>query len=462
MRNVPRYPSVPTAPVTVFDANHGLVPRTGTSRRDRFLGSSKDDVFNAGAGDDLLFGHSGHDQLYGGHGDDVVDGGAGHDSLYGGDGSDTLRGGSGDDFLAAGRGRNSVFGGEGNDHILIEGNGAYYGETGHDAFYLKSNAATLYGGKGKDTLYLDDIPLLSGFPGLRDGAEIDLTRNQIGATGGDALFMVFEIEEIYGTKGSDFFRGNSENNYFVGGKGDDEFISSDGDDTFVGGDGNDVYQFNREHLRNNSIVRYSLGHDQIVLDNVQASELQSIRYQGAHLILNFQFEDQSRHFILTIENGAAAYRDGQLGIAISKPVKQQADIVERWQAVSANNYLAGQASMIGGKGSDVLKVMNGGGSSAFRTQMTGGAGADHFILNFNQSLVNVTDFRSSEGDVVTFTRSSGISSFKEMFANARNANNGSVIVDAKIDGFTVNYVFNGLTKANLETAYLSRAIHFAP
>ena len=454
--------SVASSPFVVFDGKKQRLPRTGTARRDSLIGSAGHDIFDAGAGDDVLFGHAGHDQLYGGIGHDRLEGGVGHDSLYGGAGNDTLRGGDGDDFLAAGTGRNLVFGGKGRDHILIEGGGTYFGEMGDDAFYVASKGATLYGGPGIDTLFLDQLPLQTEFLGVRDGAEIDLQRHQIAGDGGDALFSVFEIERIHGTHGSDVFIGNQFDNYFYGGKGDDEFISSGGNDTFSGGQGHDVYYFKREHLRQNHHIDYSSGHDQIVFENLKASEIQSIRFQGADLRLQFSLGGSKTTAHLTVKNGAAAYRSGQLGIALSTLIKTENDVIEQWQSISQRSYLAGQAILKGGQGHDVLKVMNGGGESAYKTTLTGGQGADHFILNFNQSLVTISDFNVREKDVVTFTRSSGITSMAHIEAHALNTNNNAVIVKATIDGFSVDYLFNGLTKDDLRTAYQNNALIFAP
>lgn len=457
-------PSSAIAPSTfaIFDAKKQRLPRTGTARRDSLIGSAGDDIFDAGAGDDVLFGHAGHDQLYGGDGHDRLEGGVGHDSLYGGAGNDTLRGGDGDDVLAAGTGRNLVYGGKGRDHILIEGGGTYYGEMGDDAFYVTGRGATLYGGPGIDTLFLDQLPFQTEFLGIRDGAEIDLNRHQIAADGGDALFSIFEIERIHGTHGSDIFIGNPFDNYFSGGKGDDEFISSGGSDTFVGGQGNDLYYFKRAHLRQNQKIEYSSGQDQVVFENIAASEIKSIRLQGADLRVQLLMEGEKKSSTLTIKNGAAAYRSGQLGIALSTLIKTENDVIERWQSISERSYLAGEAILVGGRGDDVLKVMNGGGESAYKASLTGGQGADHFILNFNQSLVTIADFNVREKDVVTFTRSSGITSLAQMEAHAHNISNQSVVVKAKIDGFTVDYVFQGLTKNDLRTAYQNNAIVFAP
>ena len=94
----------------------------GTSEADVLNGSTRDEVFNAGSGNDRVFGGSGDDTLNGGSGNDALDGGAGDDTLYGGSGDDALEGGAGDDVLFGGSGNDIMHGGGGDD-ILTGGAG---------------------------------------------------------------------------------------------------------------------------------------------------------------------------------------------------------------------------------------------------------------------------------------------------------------------------------------------------
>jgi len=95
-------------------------------------GSSTDDVFSRGGGNDSLYGHGGNDklvgsfgddQLYGGDGNDTLLGGADNDSLYGDNGHDQLSGGTGSDFLIGGAGNDVITGGAGSD-TMSGGSGA--------------------------------------------------------------------------------------------------------------------------------------------------------------------------------------------------------------------------------------------------------------------------------------------------------------------------------------------------
>ncbi len=61
----------------------GVIVSGGT-----YSGTTKNNIMNAGAGNDVLYGLAGNDMLNGLAGNDILDGGAGSDKLYGGEGSD--------------------------------------------------------------------------------------------------------------------------------------------------------------------------------------------------------------------------------------------------------------------------------------------------------------------------------------------------------------------------------------
>jgi len=83
-------PAVAAPPVTRAPQ---LAPHTysGTTGRDRIVGSTLADLIYGRAGNDVLLGGRGNDVLNGGAGADVLDGGAGVDRLFGGPGNDTLK-----------------------------------------------------------------------------------------------------------------------------------------------------------------------------------------------------------------------------------------------------------------------------------------------------------------------------------------------------------------------------------
>ena len=94
---------------------------TGTDASQNLIGSSFDDVVDAGGGDDIVAGADGDDQLSGGAGSDVLAGEAGDDKLAGGSGADILDGGVGDDTFIynLGDGQDPITDEDGFDVVLL-------------------------------------------------------------------------------------------------------------------------------------------------------------------------------------------------------------------------------------------------------------------------------------------------------------------------------------------------------
>jgi Ca2+-binding RTX toxin-like protein len=72
---------------------------SGNGGNDVIDGGAGNDTINGDDGDDNLLGGAGADTLNGGEGDDTLNGGGGNDTLNGGDGNDTLKVGVGADIL---------------------------------------------------------------------------------------------------------------------------------------------------------------------------------------------------------------------------------------------------------------------------------------------------------------------------------------------------------------------------
>jgi large repetitive protein len=84
-------------------------------------------TIDGGAGNDTLWSSAGDDSLAGGAGNDSLFGGAGRDTLVGGEGNDTLDGGRGNDLLIGGAGNDVIRGGAGNETATITVSAAYGG-----------------------------------------------------------------------------------------------------------------------------------------------------------------------------------------------------------------------------------------------------------------------------------------------------------------------------------------------
>ena len=177
------------------------------------------DEISGGAGDDIIGGdvydrNSVVDNLIVG-GDDVLFGGAGNDDLFGeivfGDGSTGVSGG--DDV---------IFGGAGNDELR--------GQTGDDLLDGGIGNDTIDGGVGDDTV---------SFATARGGVAVNLlvvgAQNTIGA----GVDVIFDVENLTGSRYDDTLRGNNFSNEINGGQGNDLIFSGAGSDDLYGGMGND-------------------------------------------------------------------------------------------------------------------------------------------------------------------------------------------------------------------------------
>ena len=155
-----------------------------------------------------LTGTAGADKLVGAGGEDDIKGGAGNDFLSGGGENDTLEGEAGDDTLEGGPGRDTL-------------NGGANGVDGDTITYARSAAAV----------------------------RVNLGKAEY--TGGDAEGdVISNVENIIGSAGADWLRGDVNDNRLTGGAGDDTLIGGgggndmlsggEGDDTLNGGEGDDT------------------------------------------------------------------------------------------------------------------------------------------------------------------------------------------------------------------------------
>ena len=155
-----------------------------------------------------LTGTAGADKLVGAGGEDNLEGLGGNDFLGGGGANDELDGGAGDDTLEGGPGADTLDGGAN-------------GSAGDTITYARSAAA------------------------------VRVNLGKAAAEGGEAEGDVFEnVENIIGSAGADWLRGDANDNTLSGGAGDDTLIGGGGgndalnggagDDTLNGGAGDDT------------------------------------------------------------------------------------------------------------------------------------------------------------------------------------------------------------------------------
>lgn len=141
--------------------------------------------------------------LTGTEGDDILVGGADADTLVGLGGNDILQGGDGDDLLIGGPGRDLLDGGAGNDTVSYE-DADPVGPLSYLHVNLLSQSASIVGS---------------------DAAPLD---------------KLVSIENVIGSKGTDWLVGAAGDNVLIGGAGDDIIEGKGGRDVLDGGDGNDL------------------------------------------------------------------------------------------------------------------------------------------------------------------------------------------------------------------------------
>jgi Ca2+-binding RTX toxin-like protein len=207
---------------------------------DLLLGGAGNDVMSGGSGDDTLQGSSGNDVLYGFDGRDSLLGGDGADTLMGGDGRDIMDGQRGDDLLLGGAGNDVMSGGSGDDTLQGgSGNDVLYGADGRDSLLGGDGADTLSGGAGADTLDGGGGRDTAHYGSARAGVAVSLADGL--GTGEDAVGdRLYGMEGLHGSAFDDALGGDEGANHLHGGGGNDTLIGLGSSDTLEGGAGNDL------------------------------------------------------------------------------------------------------------------------------------------------------------------------------------------------------------------------------
>ncbi|MEA5624999.1 calcium-binding protein [Nostoc sp. UHCC 0251] len=271
---------------------------------------------------------------------DVINGLDGNDSLTGGSTDDTLNGGTGDDTLRGQDGNDSLDGGRFGDDNLDGGDG-------NDI--LDGNGfgySTLNGGSGDDTLYSGGI-----------GRDI--------LNGGDGNDLLYGDGLAIAT--------------LNGGDGNDTLVGYDGNDALNGGDGNDFYIV--DTLFNIVIELADEG-----IDTVKSFDNRTLGANQENLVL------AGRGTINGVGNNLSNVITGNNATNIL-------------QGAGGNDTLQGAGgndTLDGGSGNDILYgdsilLSPPPGTSNGIDVLTGGIGADRFVLGGRDSLfaVRLYDDRNS-------------------------------------------------------------------
>ena len=247
----------------------------GSQFGDELYGDGGHNVLDGGAGNDLLKGGAGNDyllsgddaigsRLYGEAGDDVLQGFGGNDVLDGGTGDDVLLGDKGDDQIDGGAGSDRLYGGIGSDVFIfstgdgfdriedfdveadrVRINGAEFSidalPAGIEVTRGENEELVLRYGTG-DQITLEGVSFDAWAPGSlevlgTEGADL-IDAAFVGAAGGR---VGDRSQTITALGGDDVIRDGAGHDMIDGGDGNDRFENGAGNDTVTGGRGNDVF-----------------------------------------------------------------------------------------------------------------------------------------------------------------------------------------------------------------------------
>ncbi|MEH2057311.1 MAG: calcium-binding protein [Nostoc sp.] len=393
---------------------------TGTPRNDTLIGGVGNDTLDGVAGNDSLIGGAGNDSLIGGVGNDTLDGGAGNDTLKGGAGTDTFKGSQGNDNIDGGDGVDTVDYSQLSQTITLSGVGTIQkaGGLGQDQLLhiekIIANASvannTIDASKSlagvfitvnlqTQSLAANNIPVLGTLPFTVVNFD-----NVIGTNANDIIIGDNQNNQLSGANGNDSLNGGNGNDLLNGGLGDDTLDGGLGTDSLNGGAGNDTYivDSNTDIITEaadsgTDIVRssatYTLGAN---VENLRLTGTSAVNGTGNSLN-NFLFGNTFNNTL----NGRAG--DDTLDGNIGDDILNGEDGNDSLQGGPGNDILNG------GAGDDIL-IGNFPGSLlppglGEADTLTGGAGADRFILGdaLNVFYDDNNSVNPGFGDLATLT-----------------------------------------------------------
>ncbi|KZK77081.1 Bifunctional hemolysin/adenylate cyclase precursor [Pseudovibrio sp. Ad46] len=277
-----------------------------------------------GDGNDIITGNSANNNLKGSDGNDTLDGNDGNDTLLGGDGNDILRGGDGADVLR---------GGDGNDTIYFDNS---------DKFWDSNRKAINIGGKGTDTLIINDGSAFRTSNISMYGFEKFEGANQSDSIRGASNSVNYRLD---GGGGDDILRGAGGDDTLIGGDGNDTLRGGDGADTLRGRDGNDIIYFDKSDKfwdnKKNAINIGGGGRDTLILEDGASFKTSNLSMYGFEKFLGSNRTDSVRG----ASNNVDYHLDGGAGN-------------DTLRAEGGDDTLIGgigNDTLIGGDGNDVLQ-----------------------------------------------------------------------------------------------------------
>jgi Ca2+-binding RTX toxin-like protein len=333
----------------------------------------------------------------------------GNDNLRGSAEADTLIGGAGDDHIAGAGGTDTVDGGTGTDTID----------------YSDSTSGI--------SVNLDD----SGNAGNTPGSSASPADGEIGggfAEGND----LSGIENISGSSHDDVLVGNASANVLDGGAGNDVLRGEGGDDTLLGGEGNDTL----DGGQGNDTLSGGLGDDTLIggqgndtIDGGDGTDTVDYSQDGGPHGVIVNLSDQSfkladHPFIPDVGYEGEA-------VAAMTAIDTFGDI----DILSGIDNIIGSGidNIIGTQFDDVLIGPGNG------VKLTGGDGADTFVLTGTNIADLIADFNQSEGDTIDltalyheFTAANGTLSASEFLDERVQYDQKTGTLSVDMDGDSVN------------------------
>jgi serralysin len=452
---------------------------SGTNGNDTLTGTNVSDSISGLQGDDNIAGLDGNDYLYGGDGNDLIKGGNGDDYLLGNDGNDSLIGGAGNDKMYGGKGNDTYYfdpnfdvvteyANEGIDKIISSvsiwgltanvenltlqgtayvgagneldntivgndinnyliggiGNDSLDSGGGNDSLDGGTGNDKMFGGKGNDNYYVDSSAdvvteyVNEGIDKITSSVSIwNLAANVENLTLTDTAYAGVgnnldnnivgnnSTNYLYGYAGNDTLEGNGGDDYLFGDEGNDSLIGGTGNDKMYGGTGNDNY----------SVDSYT--------DVVTEYANQGIdEITSSVSIYNLVINVENLTLTGTAEIGYGNTFDNTITGNASNNFLSGGAGNDSLLGGDGNDYLNGDAGndkLTGGNGNDILTGFQSG-SYGEKDILTGGGGADKFVLGYRfyndewttevgyygdggNGYATIIDFKYSEGDKVQLT-----------------------------------------------------------
>jgi Ca2+-binding RTX toxin-like protein len=351
-------------------------------------GTANDDILFGGTGGDTINGQGGNDTVYAGPGNDMINSTSGDDMLFGEGGNDIITFGSADSS-------GSADGGYGNDTITANGGGSLTGGEGNDTLSGSAFGNTFTGGLGFDTINggagndfigIEDSDVVNAgggtdvlnfnFSAATVGFSIDLSTLWSGGTVTYGTGSIRNAEDVLGYVGSAFddvfILGSgapigADARFLTSGGGNDTITGSNGADQIVGGDGNDILN----GLNGANTIDGGAGNDQITggadadfiiagfgSDTVNAGGGDDIIYDGQFVT---PVTDDSVDQLNGGDGNDTIWSTFGADIIAGGAGNDTINVIGSGGSVIGGDgddtiYLAGDASINGGNGYDVLAL----------------------------------------------------------------------------------------------------------